>query len=243
MTIIECLDAITLTDAQYNNEEDKNYYLVHKLMELILLVKDEDIEELKDEIMDRYCYHTYSSFREYVCVMSKKDILHINQNEEIQSAKDENTNIIDFYNSYDENLIRFLKGHMFLEFAINTIISKSLNISTEKKTFAKKIDLLYFRSLITEKEKELLKAINKQRNEIAHNLNYTLTFDILYKLVILSAASDVDYSDSTIYKNKKLSKEWYGIEGIIIELFPNTFRHLFYKNEKYFKEFELDKYT
>jgi len=243
MTVIECLEDISLTDSQYDNEEDKNYYLVHKLMQLALLINDEEVEELKDEIMDRYCYHTYSSFREYVCVMSKGDVLtYTNQTEDTQSAEVVNTNIIDFYNSYDENMIHFLKGHMFLEFAMNTIITKSLNINTEKKTFAKKIDLLFFNSLVSEKEKKLLKAINKQRNEIAHNLNYTLTFDILYELVLLSAKSGVDYSDSTIYKNKKLSKEWYGIEGIINELFPNTFCHLFYKNEKYFEDSEIYEY-
>lgn len=145
------------------------------------------------------------------------------------------TNIIDFYNSYDENLIRYIKGHLFLEFAMNTIISKALNVNTEKKTFNNKIDLLFHNFLVSEKERDLLKVLNKERNKIAHNLDYTLTFDTLYDLVKLSDEAGVDYSDSTIYQDKKLSKEWYGIEGIMNELFPNTFCHLFYKNEQYSK--------
>jgi predicted oxidoreductase len=144
MTVIECLETISLTDAKYDNEEDKNYYLIHKFMELIVSVKDKDIEELKDKIIEQYNYNTYSSFREYVCVMSKENVLpNDNQVEDTSRVKVEITNIIDFYNSYDENLIRYIKGHMFLEFAMNTIIVKSLKVNTKKKTFAKKIDLLF----------------------------------------------------------------------------------------------------
>lgn len=243
MTVKECLEAISFTDAQYINKEDKNYYLVHKIMELIALVKDEDMEELKDEIIKQYSYHTYSTFREYVCVMSKEDVLsNENHSEDTLSGKEEITNIINFYDSYDENLIRYIKGHLFLEFAMNTIISKALNVNTEKKTFDNKIELLFKYALVSEKEKKLLKVLNKIRNEIAHNLNYALTFDTLYNLVKLSVEAGVEYSDSTIYDNKKLSKEWYGMEGIINELFPNTFSHLFYENEQYFENSEFLKY-
>jgi hypothetical protein len=60
--------------------------------------------------------------------------------------------------------------------------------------------------------------------------------------VTLSVEAGVEYSDSTIYKNKKLSKEWYGIEGIITEIFPNTFCYMFYENEQYFEDNEILKY-
>ena len=243
MTVLECVEAISLTDGLYDNKEDKNYYLVHKTMELIPLMKDEDIEELKDKLFERYSYQMYSSFREYVCIMDKNDVMHgENHIKEPQYEKVESTNIIDFYNSYDDNLIYYVKGHLFLEFAMNTIISKVLKVRTEKKTFANKIDLLFNKSLISDKVKDLLKAINKQRNEIAHNLHYILTFDVLYELVKLSADAGVDYSDNTIYINKKLSNEWYGMQGIIQELFTNTFCHLFYENEKYFEENEISQY-
>ena len=90
---------------------------------------------------------------------------------------------------------------------MNTIISKALNVNTEKKTFNNKIDLLFHNFLVSEKERDLLKVLNKERNKIAHNLDYTLTFDTLYDLVKLSDEAGVDYSDSTIYQDKKLSKE------------------------------------
>lgn len=244
MTIKECLESLSLIDKKYSNEEDKNYNLVHRMMELIGLINDDDLETLKGEILKIYSYNLYSSFRDYVCVMSKNNSVRSQKPFEQPVAtklKNEHTNIIDFYDSYDENLIRFIKGHLFLEFAMNTIIEKALNRST-RKTFSQKIDILFSESLISENEKELLSAINTQRNKVAHNLNYVLTFDTIFTLVRLSAKAGVDFSDNTIYKNKKLSEEWYGIDGIINEIFPNTFCHLFYQNEECFQDQEFLKY-
>lgn len=242
MTISECMEALLITDSKYDNQEDKNYYLVHKFMELLTLLKDEDIEEFKDQIMLKFDYKHYSSFREYVCVASKQDISLTTYVPENSEPEKEDTNIIDFYRNYDENLICYIKGHLFLEFAMDKIIEKVLSVSTNNKTFAQKIALLYERSLLSEREKDLLKAINKQRNEIAHNLNYVLTFDIMYDLVKQSAVAGVDFSEETIFKNKKLSREWYGVNGIVDELFPNTFCHLFSANEQYFEDNEIFKY-
>lgn len=52
-------------------------------------------------------------------------------------------NIIDFHNEYDENLIRYIKGHLFLEYIMNTILEKSLNVEIGKHIFNKKMHLLY----------------------------------------------------------------------------------------------------
>lgn len=241
MTITECLEAIRLTDDIYDDEEDKNYFLVHKFMDIFEKVRDEDIEILKENILEKYDYKAYSSFREYVCVSSKKKSIVKNSFPRTENIIADGTTILDFYNNYDENLIRFIKGHLFIEFAINKIIENALN-SSIKKTVAKKIYLLKDNLLISEKEFDLLIALKNQRNEIAHNLNYDLTFEEMYNLVMLSVKAGVDYSDSTIYKNKKLSEEWYGIQGIIDEIFPNTFCHLLCQNEQYFENDEILKY-
>lgn len=58
----------------------------------------------------------------------------------------------------------------------------------------------------------------------------------------VSSECGVDFSDHTIYKNKKLCKELYGISGIINELFSNLFCHLLYKNEKNFIDEEIYDY-
>ena len=44
---------------------------------------------------------------------------------------------------YDENLIRYIKGHLFLEYIMNTILEKSLNVEIGKHIFNKKMHLLY----------------------------------------------------------------------------------------------------
>lgn len=238
--ITQYIDELVEIDNQYDTEEDKNYFLVHRTMELLAQLDDVYVNELRNQILNKFNYKSYSSLCEYVYFMSKKNIsqnIVIEKNIKKDITKIEN--IIEFYNSYDEHLIRYIKGHLFLEFAINTIIEKALRINTKGKTFSIKIDILFKNSLLSTKEKNLLIAINKERNNIAHNLNYILTFDTVYNLAKTSADAGVDYSESTIYKNKKLSEEWYGVNGILMELFPNIFCHLFYKNEKYFEGNEI----
>lgn len=125
---------------------------------------------------------------------------------------------------------------------MNTIIEKALmynRCTIKKMTFSAKIKTLFKNSLISEEEKKLLSNINKHRNKIAHDLNYNLTFDILFNLVLLSVKAKVDFSDHAIYEDKKLSEEWYGIGGIINEIFPNIFFHLFFENKKFFQDNEF----
>ena len=150
-------------------------------------------------------------------------------------------NIIDFYDKFDENLILFIKGHLFVENAMNVLLNK-LNIKTNNKTFHNKITLLHKSKKISGQMKILLEKINNVRNKIAHNLYYELTFDEMFKLVNLSDKAEVIYSDDTIFENKELSKEWYGVSGIINELFPNTFSCLFETNEDMFEEGEIYSY-
>ena len=85
----------------------------------------------------------------------------------------------------------------------------------------------------------LLYRINKIRNNIAHDLFYQLTFDEVFEIVKESARLGVDYSDETIFDNKDLSREYYGLEGLIRELFPNLFCHLIFINESKFEQDEM----
>ncbi len=150
-------------------------------------------------------------------------------------------NIIDFYYSYDDNLILYIKGHLFLEYAMNLIYSKATGLDVSEHSFYQKIHLLSNKNLITNNEKILLLTINRCRNKIAHDLDYDLTFDTAYDLVCLSVKAGVDYFDDNIYKDKLISQKEYGIEGIINELFPNTFCQLIDNNKKYFTMEEISK--
>lgn len=47
---------------------------------------------------------------------------------------DDRLKIVNFYKEYDKNLILFIKGHLFLENAMNIILGK-INVKTKKKLF------------------------------------------------------------------------------------------------------------
>ena len=98
-------------------------------------------------------------------------------------------------------------------------------------------------NLIDEETASLLHKINRIRNNIAHDLYYKLTFDEVFSLVEDSAKIGVDYSDDTIFEDKKLSEEYYGLEGLIKELFPNLFLHILYVNENKFTQEEVLSFT
>ena len=247
MTIDKAIEYLIRIDRQYQTEEDKNYYLVHGLTDILKDIENDDIKILKDKIWKLFSKQRikYSSFLDYL-VNSNKDIA-LTYNKENDFKQEENNeeihNILEFYDKYDENLIRYIKGHLFLEYIMNVILEKIINTNINQYTFNQKICLLYNNRIINKNEKYLLTLINKLRNKIAHILDFKFSFDEIFDIVKLSSECGVDYSDHTIYKNKKLSEEWYGVEGIITELFPNLFCHLLYKNEKYFNDTEIDKYT
>lgn len=238
MTLDEAMDLLSKTDAEYNTVEEKNYHLVCKMMEILPSISNEQVEQIKDMIAQKYESEQYHSFLEFVCRANNSTTNTFNVNGFLL-GKRRYSNILGFYENYDENLIRYIKGHLFIEFAMNTILLKSTHRSVSKYTFSKKIDLLFDGGFIDEAEKRLLKKINHFRNKIAHNLDCELTFDMVFELVELSAKAGVDYSDETIYRDRKLSEEWYGITGVLNELFPNTFCHLLYQNEQYFGKNEL----
>lgn len=73
-------------------------------------------------------------------------------------------------------------------------------------------------------------------------LDFEFSFDEFFEIVKALVKCGVDYSDHIISKNKKSSKEWYDIGGIINELFPNLFCNLLDKNEEYFNDKEIYNY-
>lgn len=234
------LTELLIIDKQYETKQDKNYYLVHKYNELIKTLNFNDITVLRDLIYTNFDYHNYKSFLLYVSsVDSYQEIMpHINV-EKQNSNKD--LSILDFYEHFDDVLIAFIKGHLFLENAMNLILNK-VNNTIINQTFSNKIDILYKYKRIDHKMKTLLKEINLVRNSIAHNLYYEITFDKMFKLAVLSSKAGVIYSDDTIYENKLLSYEWYNVKGIIFELFPNTFSHLLETNDDIFTIDEITRF-
>lgn len=240
MSIDRALELLGIEDSKYRSIEDKNYYLVHKYNDILKEISVEDIKLLQLMIHKIYNYKDYKSFLDYVCAVSEHDDFE-NKNtykSEIANYNEEwPKSIIDFYENYDSNMILFIKGHLFIEYYMKMAIKK---INVRMGGFYNKIQILFNHNLIDHDMKVLLEKINKTRNDIAHEIKYKLSFDTVFELVRLSVLARVDYSDNTIYTNKKLSYEWYGIEGILNELFPNTIYTILESCKELFTEDELN---
>ena len=209
MTTNEYMELLSKTDEEYDTVEEKNYQLVHKMMEILPSISDEQLEQIKEEITNKYPYKQYSSFLEYVCVASKTDsaVADISNGTATPLDSRSYTNIIDFYDDYDENLIRYIKGHLFLEFAINTILEKATQKTASKYTFSKKIDLLFDGNFINENEKNLLKRINYFRNRIAHRLDYSKKFRQEHEEeILLHQAAKNAFDDMGVKKLPKVKE-------------------------------------
>ena len=154
--------------------------------------------------------------------------------------EEQRLNIIDYYEEFDPNLINFIKCHLFVENCMKQILDKTEKERATSEKFSGKVSQMLMYELIDQDMASLLHKINKIRNNIAHDLYYKLTFDEVFTLVEESAKLGIDYSDETIFNNKELSKEFYGLEGLIRELFPNLFAHLIWLNENKFTQEEIN---
>lgn len=135
----------------------------------------------------------------------------------------------------------FITGHLIVESILVQMIEFK---DGEKKMILKKnfpnkvkscIELEYF----DEKLGKFLILINDIRNNYAHNLGYDLTADEIFKLVEQAGAAGVDFSDETIFLNKERSFEWYGVVGILQEVFQNTAMDLSFILESHGGEFKF----
>ena len=215
--------------------EKKNFDLLYKYVEILNILSDNDIVKIKQWIYENFMNSDHAIFVEYSMSIVKG--YQFKQKLEFKEIDKKNLNILNLYQEYDPCLIAYIKGHLFLENAFNKILEK-LNVNINK-TFFKKIQLLYENKNISENMKILLENINKIRNNIAHDLYYDLEFEEVFKLIKLSINAGVIYSDNAICNNMYYSEEFYGLKGIIDELFINSFSKLLEDNINYFEIDEL----
>jgi len=148
-------------------------------------------------------------------------------------------NIIEFYTTESNPyLSQFIRGHLYIEFALNKIIEKSFQFPNELETIAntffRKVKILVSIGRLSKEMETLILAINTIRNILAHGLDYEITFEKAFELVNLAAKAGIDFSDDGIWRNNNYCMDVYGIDGIILELMGNTFYNLFINNEDLF---------
>lgn len=124
----------------------------------------------------------------------------------------------------NEKMAAFINGHLIIEALL--VQFKNYKDGNDEKiskwNFPTKVKRCVKLQYFDEKVESFLLMINDIRNNYAHNLGYTLTFDELFLLAEHAGQAGIDFSDETIYLDKNRSKEWYGEYGIIQEIFQNT---------------------
>jgi len=135
----------------------------------------------------------------------------------------------------------FINGHLIIESLLVQFIELKCGKSESwfKLNFPSKVNKCISLGFFDSKLGDFLLLINDIRNNYAHNLGYTLTFDELFILAQKAGSAGIDFSDDTIYLNKDASKEWYGEEGIIQEVFQNTAMDLSFIIESHGGKFEF----
>jgi len=130
----------------------------------------------------------------------------------------------------DEIMSAFINGHLIIESLLVQLIDLKLknpdDFNAFHLNFPGKVNLCKALDLIDIDLATFLLEMNSIRNRFVHRLGYNLSFDDAFSFVQAAAKGGIDFSDDTIYNDKEKSQEWYGIEGIIQEVFQNTAQDL-----------------
>lgn len=119
----------------------------------------------------------------------------------------------------DYALVTVLKGHLVVEALLVELIQLRVSNDTPWKwSFPTKTSKCLSFGFIDQFQADALNDLNDLRNDFAHVLGQALTFDRIFSLVRKAATAGFDFSDDTIHLDKKLSEEWYGVDGCLIEV-------------------------
>jgi hypothetical protein len=137
----------------------------------------------------------------------------------------------------------FITGHLILESVLVQLIELKLTdkdqINLFDMSFPSKVNMAKSRGLIDDKMGEFLLEVNTVRNRLAHRLDEAIDFELMYSLAKIAHIGGVDFSDDKIHSDKSKSQEWYGVEGIIQELFQNAAQDLSFIMEQHGGEFQF----
>lgn len=143
----------------------------------------------------------------------------------------------------NETLGAFMSGHLVIESILVQILEANPAESDGGRyfewSFRRKVDASESRGIVGKEKADFLRGLNDVRNRLAHKLDTPIAFEEAFELAKLAAHGGIDFSDETIYLDREKSEEWYGIEGIIQEIFQNAAQDLlcFLGNDSYIVEF------
>ena len=137
----------------------------------------------------------------------------------------------------------FMSGHLVIESILVQMLETQPNEGDGGRyfewSFRRKVDASESRGIIGKDTADFLRGLNDIRNRLAHKLDTPITFGEAFELAKLAAQGGIDFSDETIYSDPEKSEKWYGIEGIIQEVFQNAAQDLLYflGDDSYIVEF------
>lgn len=126
-----------------------------------------------------------------------------------------------------EHLVTVLKGHLVIEALLVEVIQlRKPGDKAWKLTFPEKVAKCVAEGRLPAHHAPIYLKLNDIRNDYSHILGHDLTHDDVFELVKEMGAVGYDFSDETIYLNKELSAEWYGVGGCLIEALNNMHMEL-----------------
>jgi hypothetical protein len=143
----------------------------------------------------------------------------------------------------DDSISAFITGHLIIESILVQMIDLKLEYPDEFDAFSlnfpAKANLCKALGLIDSDMTNFLLEMNRIRNRFAHRLGYSLSFDDAFSFAQAAAKGGVDFSDDSIHTDRANSEEWYGIKGIIQEVFQNAAQDLSFIMEENGGEFQF----
>jgi hypothetical protein len=132
----------------------------------------------------------------------------------------------------NEVLGAFMSGHLVIESILVQMLETQPKEGDRGRyfewSFRRKVDASESRGIIGKDTADFLRGLNDIRNRLAHKLDTPITFGEAFELAKLAAQGGIDFSDETIYSDPEKSEKWYGIEGIIQEVFQSAAQDLLY---------------
>jgi hypothetical protein len=124
-----------------------------------------------------------------------------------------------------DQLSAVIVGHLIIESLLVKFLEMQQGANIDSIlgfNFPMKVDRCVAGGLIRSELGEFLKVLNRQRNNFAHRLGHRISFEEAFALVREAAIAGIDFSDEEIHTSEAASRDRYGAELIIVEIFVNA---------------------
>ncbi|BAY42124.1 glycyl-tRNA synthetase subunit alpha (plasmid) [Nostoc sp. NIES-2111] len=124
----------------------------------------------------------------------------------------------------EEILVLVLKGHLVIEALLVELIQLTENSDQPWRwNFPSKVKKCIELNYLTTDMGDALLNINDLRNDLAHILGHSITFDRVFELAQKVGNAGFAFSDETIYLDKQQSEDWYGIFGVLMDILNSIY--------------------